>query len=56
VTAVRGLFAARRSGSPQRFCSPACRQAAYRRLRASVAEDPLQRRGGGARRLAPPPG
>jgi hypothetical protein len=31
VTAVDGLFANPRSGSPARFCSPACRAAAWRR-------------------------
>jgi hypothetical protein len=54
-TALPGLYRARRTGSPQRFCSPSCRQAAYRRRRAGVAEDvALQHRGGGARRLSPP--
>ncbi|HYU84295.1 MAG TPA: hypothetical protein VEK80_05780, partial [Kribbellaceae bacterium] len=38
VTAVVGLFARRRAGSAQRFCDPACRQAAYRRRRAGVQE------------------
>jgi len=52
VTAVDGLFARPRQGSPQRFCSPACRQAARRRRAAGVDEaTPLQRAGG--RSLAP---
>ena len=55
VTGVEGLFSNPSVGSPQRFCSPACRQAAYRRRRAGVAEDlPLQRRGGRDRRLKAP--
>jgi hypothetical protein len=54
-TALPGLSRAPRTGSPQRFCSPGCRQAAYRRRRAGVPEDvPLAHRGGGRRRLAPP--
>jgi hypothetical protein len=41
-------------GSLRRFCSPACRQAAYRRRRAGAAEDaPLQRVGGRDRSLRP---
>jgi hypothetical protein len=61
LTAVAGLFASRRAGSPQRFCDPSCRQAAYRRRRAGVLEDtPLQHAGGRKRRLnapaAQPPG
>lgn len=52
VTAVEGLFRQPKSGSPQRFCSQSCRQAAYRRRRAGVAEStPAQRRGGRGRRL-----
>ena len=54
ATAVAGLFARRRAGSPQRFCDHACRQAAYRRRCAGVDEDtPLQLAGGRNRRLAP---
>jgi len=54
-TALPGLLRLARRGSPPRFCSPGCRQAAYRRRRAGVGEDtPLQHRGGGARRLRPP--
>jgi hypothetical protein len=52
VTAVEGLFTNPHRGSPQRFCSPACRQAAYRRRNADVAEDhPRQHTGGRNRRL-----
>ncbi len=41
-------------GSTQRFCDPACRQAAYRRRRADVPENtPAQRQGGRRRRLNP---
>ncbi len=57
VTAIEGLFTSAKTGSPARFCGPACRQAAYRRRQAGVAENvPLQRRGGRRRSLrAPPP-
>jgi len=52
VTAVEGLFVNPKPGSPRRFCSPACRQAAYRRRRAGVNEStPAQRQGGRNRRL-----
>lgn len=52
VTAVEGLFRNPPVGSPSRFCSPGCRQAAYRRRRAGVAEDaPRQHSGGRGRRL-----
>ncbi|MDA8286883.1 MAG: hypothetical protein M0014_00265 [Actinomycetota bacterium] len=52
VTAVDGLWTACTSGSPRRFCDPACRQAAYRRRRAGVAEDtPRQITGGRNRSL-----
>jgi hypothetical protein len=54
TTAIEGLFADRRSGSPRRFCDAACRQAAYRRRRAGVGEDvPAQRSGGRRRSLRP---
>lgn len=54
TTAVDGLFGRPRSGSPQRFCSPACRQAAYRRRKADIPENtPLQPAGGRRRRLKP---
>jgi hypothetical protein len=53
VTAVDGLFANPRSGSPARFCSPACRTAAWRRRQAGVGEDaPRQHHGGRGRRLS----
>jgi hypothetical protein len=52
VTAVVGLFRNPKSGSPQRFCSPSCRQAAYRRRKAGVPETtPGQFNGGRNRRL-----
>lgn len=47
VTAVKDIFRNPKPGSPRRFCSPACRQAAYRRRQAGAAETtPTQRRGG----------
>ncbi len=52
VTAIEGLFRNPKPGSPRRFCSPACRQAAYRRRRTGVAESTkLQRSGGRGRNL-----
>jgi hypothetical protein len=52
VTGVEGLFSNPSVGSSQRFCSPACRQAAFRRRQAGVAEDlPAQRLGGRGRSL-----
>ncbi|MFP5318470.1 MAG: hypothetical protein ACLGI2_09250 [Acidimicrobiia bacterium] len=54
VIAVEGVFANPRPGSPRRFCSPACRQAAYRRRRVGAGEAaPLQRSGGRDRSLRP---
>jgi hypothetical protein len=51
-TEVDGLVLRARWGSPPRFCSPSCRQAAYRRPQAGVAEDvALQLRGGRGRSL-----
>ena len=51
-TEVGGMVLRSRTGSPPRFCSPGCRQAAYRRRRAGVAEDvALQLRGGRDRSL-----
>ncbi len=42
-------------GNTQRFCDPACRQAAYRRRRAGVPENtPAQRQGGRGRGLTAP--
>ena len=55
VIAVEGLFTNPKPGSPRRFCSPACRQAAYRRRQAGVAESTrLQRSGGRDRSLTTP--
>jgi len=53
VTAVEGVFRYKNTGgSPQRFCSSPCRQAAYRRRKAGVAETVKgQFRGGRNRRL-----
>ena len=52
VTSIQGLYHNPAVGSPQRFCSPACRQAAWRRRRAGVAEDaPRQHTGGRRRKL-----
>jgi len=54
IHAVEGLFSNPKPGSTRRFCDPACRQAAYRRRRAGVAETtPIQRQGGRNRRLQP---
>jgi hypothetical protein len=51
-TSVGGRVLRVGRGSPPRFCSPSCRQAAYRRRRAGVAEDmPLQLGGGRDRSL-----
>jgi hypothetical protein len=53
VIAVEGIFRNPQPGSHRRFCSPACRQAAYRRRRAGVAETtPPQRAGGRNRSLS----
>ena len=53
VTSIAGVPARRAARSPQRFCSPACREAARRRRRAEVPENaPLQPDGGGTRSLA----
>jgi hypothetical protein len=52
VTAVEGVFVNPQVGSTPRFCSSACRSAAYRRRRAGAPEDaPRQRNGGRGRRL-----
>jgi hypothetical protein len=52
TTEITGLFTNPTRGSTQRFCSPACRQAAHRRRRAGVTEDqPRQHTGGRTRRL-----
>ena len=56
ITAIQGLFDNPTRGSTQRFCSPACRQAAYRRRRANTAENTLrQHTGGRTRRLSKDP-
>lgn len=52
VTSIEGLFHNPATGSPRRFCSPACRQAAYRRRQAGAPETtPPQRHGGRNRTL-----
>jgi hypothetical protein len=52
ATRIDGLFTNPRRGSIQRFCSPSCRQAAYRRRQAGVPENtPAQRNGGRNRQL-----
>jgi len=38
VTAVEGIWTTPTVGSPRRFCTPACRQAAYRWRRAGPPE------------------
>lgn len=56
ITAIEGLFTAAERGSRRRFCSPACRQAAYRRRRADTPEDtPRQHSGGRTRHLTKDP-
>lgn len=51
-TEVDGMVLGARRGSPPRFCSSGCRQAAYRRRQAGVSEDTaLQLRGGRDRSL-----
>ena len=39
ITTIQGLYDNPVVGSPQRFCSPACRQAAWRRRQAGTAEN-----------------
>ena len=52
-TDLDGVLRRVRTGSKPRFCSPGCRQAAYRRRRAGVGEDaPLQHEGGAKRSLS----
>jgi hypothetical protein len=52
VTAIEGLFYNPQTGSPRRFCTPGCRQAAYRRRKAGTPENnPLQHTGGRNRKL-----
>jgi hypothetical protein len=56
ITDVEGLFHNPTRGSTQRFCTPACRQAAYRRRNAGTTENaPRQRTGGRTRRLTKDP-
>jgi len=50
LIAIEGLFRNPTPGSPRRFCSPACRQAAYRRRQAGVAESTRPQRTGGRNR------
>jgi hypothetical protein len=53
-TEVNGEIIRSRTGSPPRFCSPGCRQAAYRRRRAGAREsERLQHNGGRNRSLSP---
>lgn len=55
TTSIEGLYTNAKVGSPTRFCGPACRQAAYRRRQAGVAENtPLQYHGGRGRSLRDP--
>ena len=54
VHTVPGLFTNPQTGSPRRFCSPACRQAAHRRRRAGVPEDTARQHHGGRGRHLPP--
>jgi len=55
VTEIDGVLYRTRTGSKPRFCSPGCRQAAYRRRRAGAQENtPLQYKGGRGRRLGVP--
>ena len=52
-TEVDGVAIRSRTGSPTRFCSPGCRQAAYRRRRAGIREsERLQHDGGRNRSLS----
>jgi hypothetical protein len=50
VIAVEGIFRYPEPGSPRRFCSPACRQAAYRRRQAGIPESTKPQRAGGRNR------
>jgi len=52
-TEVDGVTIHGRTGSPSRFCTPGCRQAAYRRRRAGTEESArLQHKGGRRRSLS----
>jgi hypothetical protein len=56
LTGIDGLFSNPQPGSPPRFCSPACRTAAWRRRRAGAPEDaPRQHHGGPNRHLTDNP-
>jgi hypothetical protein len=55
VTDVDGLVHYPNHGSTQRFCTPACRQAAYRRRAGTAENEPRQHTGGRARQLAKDP-
>lgn len=51
-----GIWSTPTLGSPRRFCTPACRQAAHRRRRLGAPEDtPRQPTGGRSRHLTQPP-
>ena len=50
VHTVPGLFHNPQVGSPRRYCSPACRQAAHRRRHADVPKDTARQHHGGRRR------
>ena len=50
ITAVEGLFTNPARGSRRRFCTPSCRQAAYRRRRAGTTEDQSRQHSGGRTR------
>jgi hypothetical protein len=55
LTAIEGHFYNPPVGSPRRFCSAACRQAAWRRQRAGIEKTAaLQLRAGRTRRLPAP--
>ncbi len=53
---VEGIYARATVGSAHRFCDPACRQRAYRRRKAGVAEDSAAQLAGGRRRSLTKPG
>lgn len=56
LTGIDGVFINPEPGSPTRFCSPACRTAAWRRRRAGVPENaPRQHHGGRGRHLSDNP-
>lgn len=56
VLSVEGIIHHTPRGTAQRFCTPACRQAAYRRRQAHAPENtPAQHHGGRGRKLNPQP-